>query len=63
MVSGTSVPDFLSPTLAPNRTNIGGADNPDDPHNNWGVNSAQTAYILLRAPFRILKHADLMLTK
>ena len=44
-------------------SNIGGADNPDDPHNNWGVNSAQTAYILLRAPFRILKHAELMLTK
>jgi hypothetical protein len=25
------------------------------------VNSAQTAYILLRLPFRILIHADLML--
>ena len=34
---------------------------PDDPNNNWGVNSAQTAYILLRLPFRILIHADLML--
>jgi hypothetical protein len=63
VVGGTSVPDFLSPILAPSRIAINGADNPDDPHNNWGVNSAQTAYILLRAPFRILKHADLMLTK
>ena len=61
VIDGTSVPDVLSPKVAPNRINIGGADNPDDPKNQWGVNSAQTAYILLRAPFRILKHADLML--
>ena len=37
------------------------ADNPDDAQNHWGVNAAQTAYILLRLPFRILIHADLML--
>jgi hypothetical protein len=61
VVTGTQVPDFLSPNLPPSRINIGGADNPDDPNNRWGVNSAQTAYILLRSPFRILKHADLML--
>ena len=29
--------------------------------NNWGQNSAQTAYVLLRMPFRILIHADMML--
>jgi hypothetical protein len=61
VISGTQVPDFLSPDLSPNRIHIGGADNPEDPNNHWGVNSAQTAYILLRSPFRILKHAALML--
>jgi hypothetical protein len=61
VVNGTQVPDFLSPNLPPLRINIGGADDADDPNNHWGVNSAQTAYILLRSPFRILKHAALML--
>ena len=62
VVSGTSVPDFLSPSLAPVRVAIAAdANDPDDPANQWGVNSAQTAYILLRLPFRILIHADLML--
>ena len=28
------------------------ADNPYDPNNKWGVNSAQTAYILLRLPLQ-----------
>ena len=37
------------------------ADNPDDASNRWGVNSAQTAYILLRLPFRILIHAERMI--
>lgn len=63
------LPDFLKPSLNPVRVAIpanGGnpADpdySPDDAKNNWGVNSAQTAYILLRLPFRILIHADLML--
>jgi len=61
VTSGTTVPDFLAPSLTPARVAINGADNPDDPANRWGVNSAQTAYILLRLPFRILIHADLML--
>jgi hypothetical protein len=62
VVSGTSVPDFLSPSLAPVRVVIAAdANDPDDPANQWGVNSAQTAYILLRLPFRILIHADHML--
>jgi hypothetical protein len=63
------LPDFLSPGQSPVRVAIppGGGDpadpdySPDDAKNNWGVNSAQTAYILLRLPFRILIHADLML--
>ncbi|MGC2109994.1 MAG: hypothetical protein WA655_10790, partial [Candidatus Korobacteraceae bacterium] len=62
VVSGTSVPDFLSPSLTPVRVAIAAdANDPDDPANKWGVNSAQTAYILLRLPFRILIHADQML--
>jgi hypothetical protein len=69
VVSNTAVPDFLSPAASLVRVNIpadGGDPNarnysPDDAKNKWGVNSAQTAYILLRLPFRVLIHADLML--
>jgi hypothetical protein len=62
VVSETSVPDFLSPGLTPVRTSIvADAGDLNDPANKWGVNSAQTAYILLRLPFRILIHADNML--
>jgi hypothetical protein len=62
VVTSTSVPDQLKPSLMPTRVAIAAdAENPDDPANAWGVNSAQTAYILLRLPFRILIHADLML--
>ncbi len=35
--------------------------NPDDPNSQWGANSAQSASNLLRNPYRILIHADLML--
>ena len=63
------LPDFLKPGLNPVRVAIppaGGSPadpdySPEDANNSWGVNSAQTAYILLRLPFRILIHADLML--
>ncbi len=62
VVAGTSVPDQLKPGLVPTRVAIAAdAENPDDPANKWGVSSAQTAYILLRLPFRILIHASLML--
>jgi len=62
VVTGTAVPDQLKPGLMPTRLAItADAENPLDPANQWGVNSAQTAYILLRLPFRILIHADLML--
>lgn len=69
VVNNTQVPDFLSPNAPTVRVSIpadGGDPNarnysPDDAKNNWGVNSAQTAYILLRLPFRVLIHADLML--
>jgi hypothetical protein len=53
------LPDFLSATSQP--AGVGTLTDPDDQSNAWGRNSAQTAYILLRMPFRILIHADLML--
>jgi hypothetical protein len=57
-----ALPAFLTPTQQPTGTAVvADADNPDDPNSKWGVNAAQTAYILLRLPFRILIHADLML--
>ncbi len=69
VLQNVKLPDFLTSKLKPVRVTIppGGGNpalpdySPDDPNNNWGVNSAQTAYILLRLPFRILIHADLML--
>ncbi len=60
--TGASVPAMLRAATQPSRVAIAaGADNPNDGANKWGVNSAQTAYILLRLPFRILIHADSML--
>ncbi len=64
VIGGTQVPAFLSPSLQPSRVAVvADAENPEDPHNTWGVNSAQTAYVLLRLPFRIVIHADLMLPR
>jgi hypothetical protein len=58
----TALPSFLPASQQPTGTAIvSDAENPEDANNNWGVNSAQTAYILLRLPFRILIHASLML--
>jgi len=55
----------LSGFLSPNATPAGVAIPPGGPdaNNVWGANSAETAYILLRLPFRVLIHADLMLPK
>ena len=62
VLSGASVPSILSPHILPKRyTLTADAGNQDDPNNQWGVNSAQTAYILLRMPFRVLIKADQML--
>jgi hypothetical protein len=57
-----TLPDFLKPGVQPQRTAIvSDASNPEDADNRWGQNSAETAYVLLRMPFRILIHADMML--
>jgi hypothetical protein len=62
VISSAPVPGFLSPAAGPTGIAIvNDANNPDDTNNAWGVNSAQTAYILFRPPFRVLMHADLML--
>jgi hypothetical protein len=62
VLSSAPVPGFLSPAAGPTSIAIvDDANNPDDTNNAWGVNSAQTAYILFRSPFRVLMHADLML--
>ena len=53
-----SLPSFLSSGLQP--ANVGGLAG-TDAQNSWGQNSAQTAYILFRQPFRILIHADQLL--
>jgi hypothetical protein len=57
-----TLPDFLSPNTQPKRTAIVSDEaDPEDADNQWGKDSAQTAYVLLRMPFRILIHADMML--
>ena len=53
------LPDFLSPNSPPGFVAI--TPGSADANNNWAVNAAQTANILLRLPFRVLIHADLML--
>ena len=64
VLSNTALPDFLKPEIQPSDTAIvTDPDHPEDGNNKWGVNSAQTANILLRVPFRILIHADLMLPR
>jgi hypothetical protein len=55
--ANVSLPDFLSPAAGPSNVAVAGDDN----NNHWGVDSAQTAYIMLRVPFRIAIHSDLML--
>jgi hypothetical protein len=62
VLQSTTLPAFLSPNQQPTGIAImNDANDPFDTNNNWGVNSAQTAYILLRLPFRILIQASLML--
>jgi hypothetical protein len=57
--AAVQLPDFLAPTSTPKAVAI--TSGSADAGSGWGVNSAQTAYVLLRLPFRVLIHADLML--
>jgi hypothetical protein len=62
VLANNVIPAFLTPTQQPTGIAIvSDSADPDDTNNKWGVNAAETAYILLRLPFRILIHADLML--
>ncbi len=57
VLAGGNVPDFLSASLSVQGTAIAGAE---DTQSAWGRDAGQTAAILLRLPFRIAIHADLM---
>jgi hypothetical protein len=59
VLQSVQLPNFLKASVQP--VDVGTLSGADDQANKWGQNSAQTAYILLRMPFRILVHADLML--
>jgi hypothetical protein len=62
VLDSITLPDFLSPNTHPQRISIASDQaDPEDADNAWGKDSAQTAYVLLRMPFRILIHADMML--
>jgi hypothetical protein len=62
VTDSVTLPAFLSPATQPQRTAIvSDSSNPEDADNKWGQNSAQTAYVLLRMPFRVLIHTDMML--
>jgi hypothetical protein len=62
VLANNVVPGFLTPAQQPTGIAItDDAADPDDTNNKWGVNAAETAYILLRLPFRILIQAALML--
>jgi hypothetical protein len=62
VLQNSVIPDFLSPNLPTLGTAIvNDSDHPLDTANHWGVNAAQTAYILFRLPFRVLVQAKLML--
>jgi hypothetical protein len=56
------IPDFLTAAAAPIGVVLDGS-NPDDTAAGWGRDSAQTASILLRLPFRILVHADSLMPR
>lgn len=56
-LAGSNIPDFLSASLSPHSVAVTGAE---DAQSAWGRDAGQTAAILLRLPFRIAIHADLM---
>jgi hypothetical protein len=60
VLENVQLPDFLAASNAPSDMTSPLSD-PVDQQNSWGQNSAQTAYILLRVPFRILIHAKTLL--
>ncbi len=63
-ITDYALPAFLPVGVQPHGVNIvAGPDNQNDKNNAWGKDSAQTAYITLRRPFRIAVHAETMLPR
>ncbi len=60
VLATASVPDFLTAGNTPGDVALDGS-NPEDSALAWGKDSAQTAAITIRMPFRILVHADALL--
>ena len=60
VLAAASVPDFLTAGNTPGDVALDGS-NPEDSALAWGKDSAQTAAITIRMPFRILVHADALL--
>ncbi len=56
-LAANTLPNFLSASLMPHDVAISGGE---DTQYAWGKDAAQTAAIMLRLPFRIAIHADLM---
>jgi hypothetical protein len=59
VLQNVQLPNFLSAGAPP--SNMGTLSDPNDQQNSWGQNSAETAYILFREPFRILIQAKALL--
>jgi hypothetical protein len=60
VLAATSIPDFLTAGNTPSGVALDGS-NSQDSALAWGKDSAQTAAITIRMPFRILVHADALL--
>jgi hypothetical protein len=62
VMRSSALPDFLHASLGPiDKAIVDDSDDPNDTANAWGVDAAQTAYILFRLPFRVAVHADMMI--
>jgi hypothetical protein len=61
VLNNVDLPKFLSANHRPQCVVPLSSMAAPDKNNDWGQNSAQTAYILFRLPFRILMHACLLL--
>jgi hypothetical protein len=62
VLAAASIPDFLTAGNSPSGVALDGS-NPQDSALSWGQDSAQTAAITIRMPFRILVHVDSLLPR
>jgi len=61
VLSNVNLPPFLTANQYPQSVVPPSSMAGSDSKNDWGKNSAQTAYILFRLPFRVLIHACMLL--